>query len=62
MSATAEKEILKEIRTLREILEGIEALLEERLIGVGEPLPDEIKAIREYVLIKGNGKIELIEL
>jgi len=40
---TIDKEelIYRELRELRTILERIEALLEERLIGIEEPLPDE---------------------
>jgi len=41
MSTITEKELLEEIRSIRKTLEHIEALLEERLIGVEEPLPDE---------------------
>ena len=62
MQAAVEKAILEEIRGLREILERIEALLEERLIGVEEPLPDEVKAIEEYEEEKKNGRIELVRL
>jgi hypothetical protein len=33
---------------LRVILEHIEALLEEHLLGIDELLPDEVEAIKEY--------------
>ena len=62
MSVVVEKAILKEIRSLREILERIEALLEERLIGIEEPLPDEVKAIEEYEEEKKSGRVELVKL
>ncbi|BEP17749.1 hypothetical protein PYJP_11010 [Pyrofollis japonicus] len=62
MSAAIEKAILEEIRSLKTILERIEALLEERLIGLEEPLPDEVKAIKEYENEKRSGKVELLRL
>jgi len=62
VSAVVEKMILEELRALREVLERIEALLEERLIGVEEPLPDEAKAIEEYEDEKKRGRVELVKL
>jgi len=57
-----EELIYRELRELRTILERIEALLEERLIGIEEPLPDEVEAIREYEDEKMKGKVELVAL
>ena len=62
MSAVTEKMLLEEIRALREVLERIEALLEERLIGVEEPLPDEAEVIEEYEADKERGRVELVKL
>ncbi len=62
VSAIMEKKILEEIRSLRETLERIEILLEERLIGVEEPLPDEVRAIEEYEAEKKKGGMELVDL
>ena len=62
MSAVTEKMILKEIRVLREVLERIEALLEERLIGVEEPFPDEARVIEEYEAEKERDRVELVKL
>jgi len=61
---TMDKEelIYRELRELRTILERIEALLEERLIGIEEPLPDEAEVIREYESEKVEGKVELVTL
>jgi len=42
---------------LREISEYIEALLEGRLLGIDEPLVDEVEAIKEYEADKEEGKI-----
>ena len=61
MSTTVEKALLEEVRVLREMLERIEALLEERLVGVEEPLPDEVEAIEEYRAEKKGG-VELVKL
>jgi len=62
LAVKEEKLLYKELRELRAILEHIEALLEERLIGVEEPLPDEIDAIREYENDKKKGRVELVKL
>ncbi len=62
MSIIKESTILEEIRSLKEMLERIEALLEERLIGIEEPLPDEIEAIETYEEDKKKGRIELLKL
>ncbi len=62
MTVSKEKLLYDEIRELRAILEHIEALLEERLLGIDEPLPDEVEAIKEYESNKEKGKIELISL
>jgi len=62
MTVSKEKLLYDEIRELRAILEHIEALLEERLLGIDEPLPDEVEAIKEYESNKEKGKVELISL
>jgi len=62
MSVSRERLLYDEIRELRAILEHIEALLEERLLGIDEPLPDEVEAIREYEADKEKGKVELVSL
>ena len=61
MSA-GEELLYRELRELRLLLERIEALLEERLIGVEEPLPDEAETIREYEEDKRRGRLELVDL
>ena len=62
MAVSKERLLYDEIRKLRAILEHIEALLEERLLGIDEPLPDEVEAIREYEADKEKGRVELISL
>ncbi len=62
MTTTLEMQLLNEICELRMILERIEALLEERLIGIENCLSDEIEAIREYELAKEKGEVELVRL
>ena len=54
--------ILKEIRELRSIIEHIEMLIEERFIGVDNPLPDEKEEIEHYENVKRKGKVKLIRL
>ncbi len=62
MSVSEEERIYNEIRELRAVLERIEALLEERLLGIDEPLPDEVETIKEYERDKKEGRIELVSL
>lgn len=62
MTISNEKILYNEIRELKAILERIEALLEERLIGIDEPLPDEVEAIEKYEADKKRGKVELVSL
>jgi len=44
------------------MLEHIEALLEERLLGIDESLPDEVEAVKEYEADKKENMVELIRL
>ena len=62
MTSSIEKQILEELRMLRERIERREALLENRLIGVEEPEPDEVEAIKEYMDAKRKGKVSLTKL
>ncbi|RLG87056.1 MAG: hypothetical protein DRO39_01445 [Thermoprotei archaeon] len=62
MPATMEKMLLEEIRALREVLERIEPLPEEHLVGVEEPLPNEARVIEEYEAEKKRGRVELVKL
>ena len=62
MTVGEEKLLYNELRKLRTILERIEALLEERLIGIEESLPDEIEAMKEYKNDKKKGETKLVNL
>jgi hypothetical protein len=62
MSSGALKEVLKEVRLVREKVERLEELVEERLIGLDEPLEDEVKAIKEYMRAKEKGSLELVQV
>jgi len=62
MTSSIEKEVLEELRKLREQVERIEALLEERLIGSEEPESDELEAIKKYEEAKKNRDISFIML
>ncbi|MCD6562628.1 MAG: hypothetical protein J7K23_01775 [Thermoproteales archaeon] len=55
-------EIIEELRIIRDKLEHIEILLEERLIGLEESLEDEDNAIKRYEKIKSKGKLKLISI
>ena len=54
------KEIKSLLTDLTKTVEGMNALIAERLIGSVEPLPDEIEATQEYLAAKKNKTAELI--
>jgi len=62
VSTVFERRLLEVVRAVREAVERIEALLEERLVGVVDAELDEEEAIREYESDKKEGRIELISL
>ena len=62
MSSSALKEVLKEVKLVREKVERLEELIEERLIGLEEPLKDEVEAIKEYKEAKKKGNLKLIPI
>jgi hypothetical protein len=43
-------------------VDGINDLVEERLIGYEEPTKEDIEAIKEYEATKKNGKLTLMPL
>jgi hypothetical protein len=60
MSGDALKEVLKEVKLVREKVERLEELVEERLVGLEEPSEDEADAIKEYMKAKEKGSVELV--
>ena len=62
---TSEAE-LKEIRSLlmklNQKVEGLNELVEERLIGCEEPTEEDLEAIREYESAKKTRKLVLVPL
>jgi predicted translin family RNA/ssDNA-binding protein len=62
---TSEAE-LKEIRSLllklNRKVDGLNELVEGRLIGFEEPTQEDVEAIREYEIVKKNGKLTLVPL
>jgi hypothetical protein len=62
MSGGALKEVLKEVKLVREKVERLEELVEERLIGLEEPSEDEVDAIKEYMKAKEKGSVELVPI
>lgn len=46
--------ILYELKKISKSLEHIETLLEERLIGIDNPLPDEIEETEKYIKEKAE--------
>jgi len=57
---------LKEIRSLllklNKKVDGLNDLVEKRLIGLEEPTEEDAKAIEEYESTKKNGKLCLVPL
>jgi len=62
MSSSVLDEVLREVRAIREKIERVEEIVEERLIGVEEPSKDEEKAIKDYLKAKAKGDIQLVPL
>ncbi len=62
MADSTLEEVLREVRIIRNKVERLEDLVEERLIGLDEPLEDEIKTMREYLEAKEKGEVEFIPL
>ena len=62
MSSSVLDEVLREVKAIREKVEKVEEIIEERLIGLEEPSQDEIRAIRDYLKAKGEGNIQLVPL
>ena len=62
MSINVLKEVLEEVRVVREKLERLEGLVEERLVGLEEHLKDELKATEKYNEAKKKGKIKLVPI
>ncbi|MEM3612571.1 MAG: hypothetical protein QXQ85_01930 [Candidatus Bathyarchaeia archaeon] len=60
MSGGVLEEVLKEVRLVREKVERLEEIVEERLIGVEEPSEDEVKAVKAYMKAKEKGSVELL--
>ncbi len=62
---TSEAE-LKEIRSLllklNKKVDGLNDLVEERLIGYEEPTKEDVKAIKEYEASKKSRKLTLVPL
>ncbi|MEM3078089.1 MAG: hypothetical protein QXR38_01145, partial [Nitrososphaerales archaeon] len=54
--------VLREVKLIRSKVERLESLIEERIIGLDEPLGDEVKAIKEYLKAKEKGEVEYIPL
>ena len=62
---TSEAE-LKEIRSLllklNQKVDGLNELVEERLIGNEEPTEEDVEAVKEYEAAKKKGKLTLVPL
>ena len=55
-------EILEQLRRLNDSVDRLEDLIEERLVGVEKPFPDEIEAIKRYEKAKRKKEISLVRL
>ena len=55
-------DILKEIRGIRASVDKVENIVEKRLIGVDDPLKDEIEAIDYHNNLEKGGKAEYLPL
>lgn len=62
MTVSANREILAELKKLRERMDRIEQMLEERRFEAVEPFPDEVEALQEYEEEKSKGTLKLVKL
>jgi len=62
VSSSALNEVLKEVKLVREKVERLEELVEERLVGFAEPLNDEVETVKQYVKAKEKGSVKLMPL
>ena len=53
-------EVLREVKAIREKLEKVEQIVEERLIGVEMPSEDEERAMKDYLKAKEKGDLRLV--
>ena len=62
MSSSVLDEVLREVKAIREKLEKVEEIVEERLIGVEMPSEDEERAIKDYLKAKEKGDLRPVPL
>ena len=63
MTSEAElREIKSLLLSLNKRVEGLNELVEERLIGCEEPTKEDVKEIRAYEAAKKKGKLILVPL
>ena len=62
VSSSVLKEVLKEVKLVREKVERLAELVEERLVGLEEPLNDEVETVKQYVKAKEKGSVKLMPL
>jgi len=63
MTSEAElKEIRRLLLKLNKKVDGLNELVEERLIGYEEPTAKDVEAIKEFEAAKKNGKLCLVPL
>ncbi len=56
------KEIKSLLQKLNRKVDGLNDLVEERLIGYEEPTKEDVEAIKEYESMKKAGKLTLVPL
>jgi hypothetical protein len=62
MPNSALSDVLKEVKLVREKVERLEELVEERLVGLEEPTKDEVEAIKDYMKAKEKRSMKLMPL
>lgn len=53
---------MREVRLVREKVERLEEIVEERLVGLEEPLEDEVAAIKRYMVSKEEGSVDWVPI
>ena len=62
MPNNALDDVLREVRLVREKVERLEELVEERIVGLEEPSRDEAESTKQYMKAKRKRKAKLIPL
>lgn len=62
MATATVQDVLREIKDVKDAVEKLGSILEQRLIGVVSPTPEEKRAVRAYEAAKRRGEKGFVSL